>query len=243
MGKKLGSILVLIVAGALMVYSASRTVHLLSETLPPGQEVLGVIALAAFDVGLVAWLIVFLKAAEGGLQRGIALLLVLVDLVGVVLGFLGDTLLTAGETGLLATMADGDKQTIVMLTASVIAANIAGTVFYHLASPENLRHMQEEAARDKIQHQSLQAISQQANLLAEQLAPVIAADWVRSMQAEFTAPLSTKDGKQLTLPKGLMVSDDNAVKFHEPGPAPVVPSDLSVDLALPKVGNGRVKRG
>lgn len=190
MGKKLGSILVLIVAGALMLYSASRTMHLLAATLPPGQEILGVIALAAFDLGLVAWLIVFLKGAEGGLQRGIALLMVVIDLVGVVVGFLGDTLLTAGQTGLLAKLAEGDKQTIVMLTAGVIAANIAGAVFYHLCSPDNLRRMAEESAKDKIQSQALAAINQQANLLAEQLAPIIADDWVRQMQAEFMAALT-----------------------------------------------------
>ncbi len=190
--KKLGSILVLIVAGALMLYSASRTFHLLSLTLPAGQEVLGVIALAAFDLGLVAWTIVFLRGAEGGLQRGLALLLVLIDLCGVVVGFLGDTLLSAGQSGLLDKMGEGDKQTIIMLTAMVIAVNIAGAVFYHLASPDNLRRMAEESAKDKITTQSLKAIEQQANLLAEQMAPLIAADWVQNMRAEFSAPLSTR---------------------------------------------------
>jgi len=232
MGKKLGSILVLIVAGALMFYSASRTMHLLSTTLPAGQEILGVIALAAFDLGLVAWLIVFLKGAEGGLQRGIALLMVLIDLAGVVVGFLGDTLLTAGETGLLAQMSEGDKQTIVMLTAGVIAANIAGTIFYHLASPDNLRHMQEEAARDKIQQQSLEAISQQANLLAEQLAPVIAADWVRNMRAEFTAPLTSRDGTPLAV-----------LSLKESGPAMRVLNSEGEAVSVPKANNGKGKHG
>lgn len=202
MGKKLGGILVLIVAGALMLYSASRTMHLLSATLPAGQEVLAVIALAAFDLGLVAWLLVFLRAAEGGLQRGIALLMVIVDLAGVVVGFLGDTLLSAGQTGLLAKMAEGDKQTVIMLTALVIAINIAGTVFYHLCSPDNLKRMTEEAARDKIQSQALAAIAQQANILAEELAPVIAADWVRNMRADFSAALvAPEDVKQLPAAK------------------------------------------
>ena len=191
MGKKLGTILVLIVAGALMLYSASRTMHLLTATLPAGQEILGAIALAAFDIGLVAWLIVFLRGAEGALQRGISLLMVIVDLCGVVIGFMGDTLLTSGQTGLLAAMAEGDKQTIIMLTAGVIAINIAGTIFYHMADPSNLRRMAEENARDKITTQSLKAIENEASTLAQELAPVIAADWVDQMRADFTAALKT----------------------------------------------------
>jgi D-alanyl-D-alanine dipeptidase len=197
MSKKLGGILVLLVGGGLMLYSMARTFHLLSATLPPGQEVLAIIALLGFDGGLVAWTTIFLRGAEGGFQRSIALLMVLVDLVGVVAGFLGDTLLTSGEVGLLAAMDAGSKQTIILVTAFVIAANIAAVIFYHIADPASLRRMTEENARDKITSQALAAIAQQANVLAEELAPVIAADWVRSMRADFSAALIDRDVKQL----------------------------------------------
>jgi hypothetical protein len=189
MGKKLGSFLVLIVAAGLMIYSMSRTFHLLSATLPPGQEILAAIALLGFDLGLVAWLVTFLKSAEGAGQRAIAALMIIVNLIAVVIGFMGDTLLTAGQSGLLEAMDMGSRQTIVMITAAAIACNIAATIFYHMADPANLRRMTEESARDKITSQALAAISQQANLLAEELAPVIAADWVRSMRADFSAAL------------------------------------------------------
>jgi hypothetical protein len=198
MSKRLGGILVLIVGAGLMLYSMARTFHLLSATLPAGQEILAAVALLGFDLGLVAWLIVFLKGAEGGMQRAIAALMIVIDLIAVVSGFLGDTLLVSGDSGLLQAMDMGSRQTIVMVTALAIAANIAAVIFFHMASPENLRRMTEEAARDKIQSQALSAISQQANLLAEELAPVIAADWVRNMRADFSAALiDRQDVKQL----------------------------------------------
>lgn len=198
MSKKLGSILVLIVGAGLMLYSMARTFHLLSATLPPGQEILAAVALLGFDLGLVAWLVTFLKGAEGGLQRAISALMIVINLIAVVVGFLGDTLLVSGESGLLVALDQSSRQTIVMATALAIAANIAAVIFYHMASPDNMRRMTEEAARDKIQSQALAAISQQANLLAEELAPVIAADWVRSMRADFSAALvATDDVKQL----------------------------------------------
>jgi hypothetical protein len=191
MNKKLGSILVLIVGAGLMVYSMARTFHLLSSTLPPGQEILAVIALLGFDLGLVAWLITFLKGAEGGMQRAIAALMVVINLIAVIIGFMGDTLLTAGNNGLIAALDAASRQTIVIATASMIAANIAAVVFFHMASPENLRHMAEESAKDKITAQSLKAIEQQASLLANDLAPLIAADWVANMTADFTAALTS----------------------------------------------------
>ena len=57
MKKAIASIFTLAVAGLLMIYSATRTVDLLSKTLPPGQEALAFLALAAFDGGLIAWLL------------------------------------------------------------------------------------------------------------------------------------------------------------------------------------------
>ena len=197
MGKGIGRILVLLVAGALMLYSGSRTFHLLSSTLPAGQEILAVIALAAFDIGLVAWLLVFLRGAEGGLQRGISLLMVIVDLIGVVIGFMGDTLLTSGQTGILEQMAQSDRQTIILLTAGIVGINIAGTIFFHLADPGNQKRMATEAAKDQIEEQSLNAIKQQAALLAAELAPTIASDWVLQMRAQFTGSLA--DGQQQNL--------------------------------------------
>jgi hypothetical protein len=104
---------------------------------------------------------------------------------------MGDTLLTAGNNGLIAALDAASRQTIVIATASMIAANIAAVVFFHMASPENLRHMAEESAKDKITAQSLKAIEQQASLLANDLAPLIAADWVANMTADFTAALTS----------------------------------------------------
>lgn len=248
MGKKLGSILVLIVAAGLMIYSMSRTFHLLSATLPPGQEILAAVALLAFDLGLVAWTIVFLKAAEGGIQRAIAMLMIVVNLICVCVGFMGDTLLVSGDSGLLQVLDMSSRQTIVMITAAAIAANIAATIFYHMADPANLRRMTEESARDKITSQALAAISQQANILAEELAPVIAADWVRSMRADFSAALVEPRDEVKRLPAA-QPSRLDAIKERLSAPAttPVMvtmasDSPEAVEVASAPVPKGKTQR-
>ncbi len=198
MGKKLASYLVLLVAGALMIYSGARTFDLLSQTLPKGQEVLAFLALLAFDDGLIAWLAVFMFGAHGGAQRAIAMLMILVSLVGIVIGFGGDTLLTASKNGMIADVNIG--MTALILTTIIIAANIAAVTFYHIVSPENQRRMAEETARSEIEESALGSIKSQAQQLAKELAPTIASAWVADMRAHYLSQLSPEAQQRHALP-------------------------------------------
>jgi hypothetical protein len=200
MFKRVASIIVLLVAGGLLIYSASRTLSLLQMTLPAGQRDVAFLALLAFDGGLVAWLLVFMFAAEGGWQRAIAASMVVVDLVGVVIGFGADSLIGASNNGMVSL----DKSialTAILLTTGIIAANIAATVFFHMLSPENRRRMAQETARDKIEAASLKAIEEHANVLAAEIAPMVAASWVRDMQTAYTSGLSVESRTALPAPE------------------------------------------
>src|SRR5512136_315255 len=96
----MSQILLLFLGGALLIYTASRTLNLLQLTLPAGQKELAFLALAAFDGGLVLWALFFLKGASGGWQRGISALMIAVSLVGVIVAFGADTLIGAASAGL-----------------------------------------------------------------------------------------------------------------------------------------------
>lgn len=200
MSKKLASYLVLLVAGALMIYSGARTFDLLSQTLPRGQEVLAFLALLAFDGGLIAWLAVFMFGAHGGAQRAIAMLMILVCLTGIVIGFGGDTLLTASKNGLIADVNIG--MTALILTTLIIAANITATVFFHVLSPENQKRMAEENARAQIEDAALESIKSQAQQLAQEIAPTVASAWVADMRAHYLSQLSPAAQSQHLLTGG-----------------------------------------
>jgi hypothetical protein len=197
MGRKLASYLVLLVAGALMIYSGARTLHLLSQTLPKGQEVLAFLALLAFDGGLISWLCVFMFGAQGGAQRAIAMLMIVVSLIGIVLGFGGDTLMSAAANGMIEDVNIG--MTALILTTLIIAANIAAVTFYHVLSPENQRRMAEESARSEIEDAALGSIKSQAQQLSQELAPIVASAWVADMRAHYLAQL-TPEAQRKALP-------------------------------------------
>lgn len=177
MKKSIASLLVSALGLLLLVYSASRSIDFIQMTMPDDQRVLAWFGLAALDGGLVFWLLFFLSGAKGGWQRGIALLMVIVDFVGVVGMFTLDTLYRSAEAGMIAQLSNQEIRSAVLVLSGVIALNIGATVGVHLMDPENLKRMAAEEANDQIEAAALEQIKSSADSLAAELAPRLAADW------------------------------------------------------------------
>ena len=123
MSRNIGKFLILAIGFVLMVYSASRTLAFLQMTLPDGQKEMAFLALAAFDGGLIAWTIFFMRGAEGGPQRAISLLMIVISLAGVVIGFGADTLIGASSGGLIAKVNPALAFSALLATIGIIAIN------------------------------------------------------------------------------------------------------------------------
>jgi hypothetical protein len=200
MAKKLGSIMVFVLGAVLLAYSASRSLNFIELTLPADQKGLAYFGLAALDGGLIGWTLSYLKGSKGW-QRAIALIMAMVDLIGVIGMFTMDTLYNSGEAGLTKAM-DAQQMTNAVLAMSVIIGlNIAATIFHHMVDPESLREQAEEEAFDRVESATLKQIARNAEQLAAQLAPTLAADWMRQTQARYMANIGTAQvGKILDLP-------------------------------------------
>ena len=124
----------------------------ISATLPPDRQILAIFGLAALDGGLVLWLVFFISGAKGAMQRGIALLMVVIDFLGCVAIFTLDTLLRTGQAGMTGQLTPAAIQTAVLALSLVIALNIAAVVGTHLTDQETRRgHMVQEEARDTVE--------------------------------------------------------------------------------------------
>ncbi len=196
MFKKIGAITILILGGVLLVYSATRSLDFISLTLPDDRKALAYFGLAALDGGLVAWILSYLYGSKGW-QRAIAFLMVLVDLVGAIAMFTLDTLYNTGKAGMTTALTPSEMQTAVLALSGVIGLNIAAAVAHHLTDPEKLREQAEEDAFSKVEDATLKQISQNADTLAAQLAPTLAADWMQNTRARYMANVGT--GKITTL--------------------------------------------
>lgn len=201
MKKVIGSLLATLLGGALLVYSATRSLDFISATLPPDRQILAWFGLAALDGGLVAWMLNFLYGAKGGFQRAIAILMVMVDFVGAVAMFTLDTLYNTGQAGMTAAMSKNDLQTSVLALSAVIALNIAATVAHHIMDPDNRQRMAEEDAQDQIEEQALKKIGENIPALAASLAPDLANDVLSDIRGRYASGLKIGRNGRSQLPK------------------------------------------
>lgn len=200
MFKSIGSILVTILGGALLIYSATRSLDFISLTLPPERQVLAWFGLAALDGGLIAWLLSYMYGSHGGWQRAISLLMIGVDLVGCVVMFTLDTLYNTGKSGVTQGLSPDEIFTAVLGLSGVIALNIAATVAHHLTEPGMLKMQAEEEAFGKVEAATIKQISSNADQLAAEVSPLVAADWMSNTRAKYMASIGAVEVRGSSLP-------------------------------------------
>ena len=67
--KKIGVLFITVLGGALLIYSATRSLDFISLTLPKDRQVLAYFGLAALDGGILAWLLSYLYGSRGGIYK------------------------------------------------------------------------------------------------------------------------------------------------------------------------------
>lgn len=201
MFKKIGMLLITILGGALLVYSATRSLHFIQMTLPEDSKILAYFGLAALDGGLVAWLLSYLYGSRGGWQRAISILMVCVDAVGVIAMFTLDTLYNAGAAGMTNALTAAQIRNAILALSAIIGLNIIATIAHHLTDPDKLREQAEEEAFAKVEDATLKQIQKNADALAAQVAPALAHDWMTQTKARYMSyvgkrpPIDTHDAE------------------------------------------------
>jgi len=174
------------IAIALLVYAASRSLDFITKTLPPDQQAVGLLALAATSGGAIAWLMVFLHHAAGTGQKVVSALMIGVDLLGEFALFSFDTLLSSGENGMTAALAPEDVRMVILGLSALVAVNILATFAFHITDPSNARDMREASVRDNLENQALALIEKRGEEIAQNLAPALAEQWAREFEARFS---------------------------------------------------------
>lgn len=207
-----GSVIGIIVLGglilALLIFTATRTVHFLQMTFPPDFQYIAYLALAAFDGGILGWTIFATVASEGAMQRGLSYLMIFVCLVGVILTTVADTIITSGKNGL--TSVPPNMATIgIWGSLAVIILNVVAGVVAHLAAPHHVRKFQLEGVHDEIHQLTIQHIRSRALDIAPQIASESADHWVRLTIQDAIGSLPTSKQQQL-LPSPNVIDADKS---------------------------------
>jgi len=196
----------------LLVYAASRSLHFIQASLDEDNQILGMFALLATSGGMIGWLTIFLFKADGIVQKGIALLMVLVDFLGEAALFTMDTLQQAGANGVVKELTQSEARTVLIGMSILIALNILAGIAYHLGNMEIIRQMAEGAQKDILFFKSLAEIEKNTDDLARTMAPSIASEW----KTEFTKNYGTASKLGLTGGKNESTSSPAAPKSSSP---------------------------
>ncbi len=139
-----GDIIVLLLDAVLLVYTAWRSFDFLTTTVPDGFQILALIGLWGLDIGAVAWSLVWIFGSSARYQDWVSMAFFLIDLTGVFLTSITDSLMYGSKDGAMTAVLIGITTVAVPV---VVFANVAAGFIYHMTSPETKSRRSDRKAK------------------------------------------------------------------------------------------------
>lgn len=181
MNRKSGDILLLVIGGLLLGYTAFRSMDILRSTLPADAQVLAYIGLAGLDGGLLAWVLYLRHSARGDVQRAVSMFMVVVELAGVALTSIGDSLLHSVG----AAMPEYVLTAVTWGVPAIIVINIVAITVVHLSDPGAQIENAKRQLEDEVQRQVAEQLRANMAQIAAQVTPSAAAHQAQELLSAF----------------------------------------------------------
>ncbi len=198
------------VATVLILWTASLTYSFVSTALPQTHWLVPLFALVIFDVGMLAWLKVFLDYAQGSGQRALALILSLFDFLGVGLMVLAEILL-GGQT--MVAPPENLGEYAIWGIAIWTVVNVGGVLIFHMLQPDARRKMVLQSEMDLVFDEALKKLSTRrvaiGGELSDRLADGMLAQLVAGLSLEGNRPVLEPALPVVTEAKPLPVSENH----------------------------------
>ena len=172
------------VATILILWTGSLTYAFVAVALPQAHWLVPFFALVVFDVGMLAWLKVFLDYAEGSGQRAVALTMCIFDFLGVGLMVLAEILL-GGQDLVAAPSALGEYAIWGIAIWTVV--NVGAVIAFHLLHPDARRKMAIRAEMDMVFDEALNKLSAKRANVSGQLSDQLSDGMLVQLMAELAA--------------------------------------------------------
>ena len=184
LNRTVAKIVFYLVAVTLFTWTASLTVSFLQSVLPNSFWLVPILGLVVFDGGLIAWMFVFLAHAEGAIQRATALLLTIVNLIGVGLMVVAEILLD-GQQWVAAPESLGTVAVWAIGIWTII--NVAGVVLFHLGDNQARKEMAIQSEKDAIFEAALSDLKTRRVVMQRALSQEIGAAMMDEIIADIRA--------------------------------------------------------
>ncbi len=130
-GLDFSDIVLYIFDAVLLIYTGWRSYDLISGTVPTGWEIMGFAGLLALDIGAIIWTYLWMKNASNKWQNNIAMTLFWLDMAGVALTSITDTLLYGDSDGVIFGLLEPVMMLVIPL---IIILNVVAGIVYHQVS-------------------------------------------------------------------------------------------------------------
>ncbi len=171
-GLEFGDLIVLLLDLVLLIYTGWRSYDFLSTTVPNGYQMLALVGLWGLDIGAVAWSLVWVFGSTEKYQDWTSLGFFVIDLVGVVMTSLTDSLMYGAKGGTMTNSLTGIAVVVIPL---VVVGNVIAGFIYHMTSPATRarREARKEAAQhkrnmDQVSKMERELLHAESYLLAKQ---------------------------------------------------------------------------
>jgi hypothetical protein len=123
---------VLLLDAVLFIYTAWRSYHFLSNSVPDDMQIMALVGLWGLDIGMIIWSLVWIFGSTEKYQDWIAMSFFLIDMTGVVLTSLTDSLMFSNPNNAMTEMLQGIAAPAIPL---IVVANVVAGFIYHMTAP------------------------------------------------------------------------------------------------------------
>jgi hypothetical protein len=156
----------------------------------PNDPVLKFMAIALFDGGVIGWLLAYVAKAKGTPQRGISLLMTVLDFIGVAAMAIAGIYL-GGQT--LADVPTWVGGLVVVATIIATVLNAGAYYFYHASDPDVLEAIQTQELEDTLNEEALDQARYQVERKARELGSIIANRVTARMKYRMRLPMTEQE--------------------------------------------------
>ena len=186
MGKTIARGVFYALALGVWVWMMANTLGIARMVFPPGGDgflgdMLPYMALVMFDVGAVAWLLVFLRHAEGIVQRSIAVIVSFISLVGGI--FLSVAHLYLGGQALTSIPAEMGTWVLWAIGGMTLVHGIAIWAS-HIADPEEMRRIKTQSMLDNGKAMALDRAEAKLNERMDMIADSMSIEYAKNIETE-----------------------------------------------------------
>jgi hypothetical protein len=189
MKKWMATAVALLFGVAVIGFTIKLTYDVMTK-LFPNDPILRWVSIALYDGGVIAWLLTYIARAKGTPQRGISLLMTILDFLGVVAMVIGGIYLS-GQT--LTDIPLWIGGTIVNVTVIAATLNAGAIYFYHANAPDVIESIQAQELEDTLNEEALDQARFQVERRAQELGAIIANRVTARLKYRLRLPMTEQE--------------------------------------------------